>query len=99
MKLLRHAAIRLVPYLMDRMLKFFWPTKPKHAWGDISDHYEPLLNDGLGNLFHWTAEETDRRGAEIDRATAWQMYQTSDALIDCRVNVPASPVCNKEASQ
>jgi hypothetical protein len=42
----------------------------------------PLLNGGLGNLFHWLAEEAGRRGIEIHWATAWQMYKAADALIN-----------------
>jgi hypothetical protein len=48
---------------------------------------EPLLNGGLSNLFHWLAEEADRRGIEIHWATAWQMYQAADALIHRRESI------------
>lgn len=44
----------------------------------------PLINGGLGNLFHWLSEEAARRGIEIYWATAWQMYQAADALIHGR---------------
>jgi len=44
----------------------------------------PLLNGGLGNLFPWLKEEADRRGVEIHWATAWQMYQAAEALIQGR---------------
>jgi hypothetical protein len=40
-----------------------------------------LLNGDLGNLFRWLAEEAERRGIEIHWATAWQMYQAADFLI------------------
>jgi hypothetical protein len=50
----------------------------------------PLLNGALGNLFHWLAEEADRRGIEIHWATAWQMYQAADALIHgCKLAMPS----------
>jgi hypothetical protein len=53
----------------------------------------PLLNGGLGNLFHWLAEEAGRRGIEIHWATAWQMYQAADALIhDRKLATPSSAV-------
>jgi hypothetical protein len=42
---------------------------------------KPLLNGDLGNLFRWLAEEAERRGIEIHWATAWQMYQAADFLI------------------
>jgi hypothetical protein len=51
----------------------------------------PLLNGGLGNLFHCVAEEAGRRGIEIHWATAWQMYQAADALIHDRKL--ATPSC------
>ena len=41
----------------------------------------PLLNGGLGNLFHCVAEEAGRRGIEVHWATAWQMYQAAAARI------------------
>jgi len=44
----------------------------------------PLLDGGLANLYHWLAEEADRRGIEIYWATAWQMFQAADALIHGR---------------
>src|ERR1035438_5524409 len=54
-------------------------------------NFEPLLNGGLASLFHWLAEEAERRGIEIHWATAWQMYLAADALIHGRksVSVPA----------
>jgi hypothetical protein len=52
-----------------------------YTHGAQEGNLEPLLNDGLGNLFHWLAEEAERRGIEIHWATAWQMYQAAGALI------------------
>jgi hypothetical protein len=57
---------------------------------------EPLLGGGLGNLFRWLAEEADRRGIEIHWATAWQMYQAVDALMNGRDH-PASVSAIAEA--
>jgi hypothetical protein len=59
---------------------------------------EPLLNGGFGSLFHWLAEEADRRGIEIHWATAWQMYQAADALIQGRgLATPAGVVRASQA--
>lgn len=51
---------------------------------------EPLLNGELANLYHWLAEEADRRGIEIHWATAWQMYRAVDALIRADTSVKSS---------
>jgi hypothetical protein len=51
---------------------------------------EPLLNEGLGNMYRWLAEEAARRGIEIHWATAWQMYRAADALIQGREYSPLS---------
>jgi hypothetical protein len=55
-----------------------------YTHGAQERNFGPLLNGGLGNLFHWLAEEAGRRGIEIHWATAWQMYQAADALIHGR---------------
>jgi hypothetical protein len=52
-----------------------------YTHGATERNLEPLLGGALGNLFHWIAEEADRRGIEIHWATAWQMYQAVDSLI------------------
>jgi len=52
-----------------------------YTHGAPEKNLQPLLNDGLGNLFRWVAEEADRRGIELHWATAWQMYQAADSLI------------------
>jgi hypothetical protein len=52
-----------------------------YTHGAPEKNLEPLLNGGLGNLFHWVAEEAERRGVELHWATAWQMYQAAHALI------------------
>jgi hypothetical protein len=52
-----------------------------YTHGAQEQNSDALLNGGLGNLFHWLAEEAERRGIEIHWATAWQMYQAADALI------------------
>jgi hypothetical protein len=61
-----------------------------YTHGAQERNFGPLLNGGLGNLFHWLAEEAGRRGIEIHWATAWQMYQAVDALIHGRNPVSAS---------
>lgn len=75
----------------DLFLKLYTHGAPER-------NLEPLLNSGLGNMFHWLAEEADRRGIEIHWATAWQMYQAVDNLIYGRENVSAPPVCVEETN-
>jgi hypothetical protein len=75
----------------DLFLKLYTHGAPER-------NLEPLLNGGLGNMFHWLAEEADRRGIEIHWATAWQMYQAVDNLIRGRENVPAPAVCVEETN-
>jgi len=58
----------------DLFLKLYTHGAPER-------NLEPLLGGGLSNLFLWLAEEADRRGIEVHWATAWQMYQAADALI------------------
>jgi hypothetical protein len=70
-----------------------------YTHGAPEGNLEPLLNEGLGNLFHWLAEEAERRGIEIRWATAWQMYQAADALMHGRVPLADSAACAVEASQ
>jgi hypothetical protein len=52
-----------------------------YTHGATETNMEPLLGGGLGNLFVWLKEEAGRRGIEIHWATAWQMYQAADVLI------------------
>jgi hypothetical protein len=52
-----------------------------YTHGAIEGNLNQLLGGALDNLFHWIAEESDRRGIEIHWATAWQMYQAVDSLI------------------
>jgi hypothetical protein len=52
-----------------------------YTHGAQEKNLNPLLGEGLSNLFRWLAEEADRRGIEIHWATAWQMYQAAYALI------------------
>ncbi len=54
----------------------------------------PLLDGGFASLFHWLAEEADRRGIEIHWATAWQMYQAASAVIHGESPVPLAAVAN-----
>lgn len=55
-----------------------------YTHGAADRNREPLLNGGFGNLFRWLHEEADQRGIEIHWATAWQMYQATDALMHNR---------------
>jgi type II secretory pathway predicted ATPase ExeA len=53
-----------------------------YTHGAAERNLEPLLGGALGNLFRWIAEEANRRGIEVHWATAWQMYQAVEALIE-----------------
>jgi hypothetical protein len=55
-----------------------------YTHGAHERNLEPLLGGALGNMFLWLNEEADRRGMEIRWATAWQMYQAVEVLIDGR---------------
>lgn len=74
----------------DLFLKLYTHGAPER-------NLEPLLNDGLGNLFAWLAEEAAQRDIEIHWATAWQMYQAADNLIQSRESFPG--VCVENVSR
>ena len=42
---------------------------------------ESLLNQDLANLFHWLAEEAERRDIQIHWTTAWQMFRAAENLM------------------
>lgn len=65
-----------------------------YTHGAHNKNLEALLNGGLANLFSSVAAEARRRGIELHWATAWQMYQAADALIQGRqpVSVPSAVV-------
>ena len=67
--------------------------------GGRERNFEPLLGGGLGNLFRWLTEETERRGIEIHWATAWQMYQAADALMHSRKSVFGTADAELKASR
>jgi len=52
-----------------------------YTHGAAEINLEPLLGGALGKLFQWIAAEADLRKIELHWATAWQMYQAVDALI------------------
>jgi hypothetical protein len=52
-----------------------------YTHGAAERNLEPLLGGALGNLFQWIAAEAERRRIELHWATAWQMYQAIDSLI------------------
>jgi len=56
---------------------------------------EPLLGGGLSNLFVWLKEEAGRRGIEVHWATAWQMYQAVEALIERRSPVDVAAISSE----
>jgi hypothetical protein len=70
-----------------------------YTHGAQERNLEPLLNEGLSNLFRWLAEEASRRGIEIHWATAWQMYKAADALIHGRMPVANSTECHAETNR
>jgi hypothetical protein len=74
----------------DLFLKLYTHGAPER-------NLEPLLNEGLSNLFLWLAEEAARRDIEIHWATAWQMYSAIDALIHNRNPVSSQKPCVAEA--
>ncbi len=52
-----------------------------YTHGAMEFNLDPLLNDGLRNLYHWVAEEAERRGMQFHWATAWQMYSAINAIV------------------
>lgn len=69
-----------------------------YTHGAQERNLEPLLKDGLGNLFSLLAEESERRDIEVHWATAWQMFQAADALMNGFKPIPDSVVCAADAS-
>lgn len=61
-----------------------------YTHGATDRNLEPLLGGGLENMFRWLAEEANRRGIEIHWATAWQMYQAANALVEGSQPAPRS---------
>ncbi len=70
-----------------------------YTHGAQERNFEPLLNGGLASLFHWIAEEAERRSIELHWATAWQMYQAADALIHGRNSASGAAVHQEAASR
>jgi hypothetical protein len=52
-----------------------------YTHGATERNLAPLLNAGLADLFQLLADEANRRNIEIHWATAWQMFQAANALI------------------
>lgn len=59
-----------------------------YTHGADDRNIDALLDGGLANLYRLIAEEAKRRNIEIHWATAWQMYQAIEALI--QPSTPAS---------
>jgi hypothetical protein len=55
-----------------------------YTHGAPARNLEPLLNGGLAEMYRLIAEEAGRRGIELHWATAWQMYQAANTLIEGR---------------
>ena len=61
MQLPRHAERWLVPYLKDRLLAGFRPSKPRRLWVAITDHYEPFgLEASVPSALRRVAQWRDR---------------------------------------
>lgn len=55
-----------------------------YTHGAVERNLDPLLDQGLANLYRWVAEEAQRRGMQFYWATAWQMYSAIDAIVNGR---------------
>jgi hypothetical protein len=55
-----------------------------YTHGAVERNLDPLLDNGLANLYRWIAEEARRRGIQFHWATAWQMYSAIDAIVNGR---------------
>jgi hypothetical protein len=55
-----------------------------YTHGAVERNLDPLLDQGLANLYRWVAEEAQRRGMQFYWATAWQMYSAIEAIVDGR---------------
>jgi hypothetical protein len=52
-----------------------------YTHGAVERNLEPLLQDGLSNVYRWIAEEAMKRNMEFRWASAWQMYKGVAALV------------------
>jgi hypothetical protein len=52
-----------------------------YTHGAVERNLEPLLEDGLSNLYKWIAGEAMERNMEFRWASAWQMYKAVAALV------------------
>lgn len=55
-----------------------------HTHGAVERNLEPLLNDGLANIYRWVAEEAQLRSMQFNWATAWQMYSAIGDIVGGR---------------
>jgi hypothetical protein len=55
-----------------------------YTHGAVERNLDPLLDQGLANLYRWIAEEAQRRGMQFHWATAWQMYSTIETIVNGR---------------
>lgn len=68
-----------------------------YTHGALDMNLNPLLDEGLDNLYRWVAEEAQRRGMQFYWATAWQMYSAIDAIVHGRDPVASSVPALSEA--
>ncbi|HEY8310064.1 MAG TPA: hypothetical protein VIG47_05875, partial [Gemmatimonadaceae bacterium] len=55
-----------------------------YTHGAVERNMDPLLDQGLANMYRWVADEAQRRGMQFHWATAWQMYRAVEAIADGR---------------
>ena len=60
-----------------------------YSHGAVERNLEPMLNGGLAELYRIVAEVATQRGIQFHWATAWQMYQAANAIIQGRSPVSA----------
>jgi hypothetical protein len=84
------------------------PRVGEHAFmklythGATDSNLEALLSTGLRDLFNLVREETERRGAQIHFASAWQMYLAIEAISsgrDPQATALAAPALPSKALQ
>lgn len=68
-----------------------------YTHGAVERNMDPLLDQGLANLFRWVAEEAQSRGMQFYWATAWQMYCAVEAIVDGRD--PAKTILSRDFSE
>jgi hypothetical protein len=63
-----------------------------YTHGTQERHSSFLLNEALGNMFRWVADEAEQRGQSVYFASAWHLRQAIDAIGQGRD--PVAAVCS-----